>query len=324
MDWVNGTPGSASLSLSLSLSGFLRRRRSWRWIRAHPRAASVFCHRASLRCWPLRLHPSADPLNVASSALSPPRPRLGQVWTADDGAHGLVQRRRSGKDAQRAHHQHPRQAEEGAHRSGATCCRPWRAKRCSAVHPRPLFFSFFLSRNDLPTAPPHHHLGQALARTKRRTTTGSRRRTPSPPCWPTSTRPWPVRAAPPRRTTLLRGSGHHTCTHACFPLPRPAKNVAEDGPSSSTVAAAAAAAAKPFVSRRSRMLYSRFKRSKDLSAYSQNDLNCILGEAAVRPESSKHYVPEPVVEHEVRGRVLGGGQRLQRSAFIPWRVATLR
>ena len=100
--------------------------------------------------------------------------------------------------------------------------------------------------------------------------------------------------------------------------------MAEDGPSSSTVAAAAAAAAKPFVSRRSRMLYSRFKRSKDLSAYSQNDLNCILGEAAVRPESSKHYVPEPVVEHEVRGRVLGGGQRLQRSAFIPWRVATLR
>ena len=48
--------------------------------------------------------------------------------------------------------------------------------------------------------------------------------------------------------------------------------------------APAGQAKQKFVNRRARALYGRFKRSKDLAAYSTDDLSCILGEQDKRPD----------------------------------------
>lgn len=49
------------------------------------------------------------------------------------------------------------------------------------------------------------------------------------------------------------------------------------------------------------MLYSRFKRSKDLSNYSSEDLGCILGEKSLRPDGLRvdDTASAPLSTHEV-------------------------
>lgn len=79
-----------------------------------------------------------------------------------------------------------------------------------------------------------------------------------------------------------------------------------------TVAAQSSADGKSaFVSRRARMLYGRFKRSKDLTLYNEDDLGCVLGKKEKRPAHLRAAEEEAAAAqpalgngvHEVRLRV---------------------